>query len=74
MTNSREMANKPLGYYGATDETSAKLDFDGYRPKLSEETKQGIIEAIAKDYPEIKNCSKRDQIAIAEWVVVEGKW
>ncbi|NES64038.1 MAG: hypothetical protein F6K24_01635 [Okeania sp. SIO2D1] len=63
-----------LGYYGASPETSAKLDFDGKQPKLSEQTKQGIIEAISNDYPEIKTCSKRDQIAIAEWVVVEGKW
>ncbi|NES64102.1 MAG: hypothetical protein F6K24_01970 [Okeania sp. SIO2D1] len=74
MPEGREMANKPLGYYGATNETSAELDYDGYKPKLSEETKQGIVEAIANDYPEIKNKSERDKIAIAEWVVNEGKW
>lgn len=63
-----------LGYYGATQETSAKLDFDGKTPKLSEKAKQGIIEAIAIDYPDILSCSKRDRQAIAVWVVNEGRW
>ena len=66
--------SKCLGYYGASPEISTKLDFDGKTPKLSERVKQGIIEAIAIDYPDIKTCSKRDQIAIAEWVVVEADW
>ncbi|NET30243.1 hypothetical protein [Okeania sp. SIO1I7] len=70
----KETSIHGLGYYGASQEINEKLDYDGYRPKLSEQTKQGIIEAISNDYPDIKTCSKRDQIAIAEWVVVEGKW
>ncbi len=70
----KETSIHGLGYYGASEKTSRELDYDGYKPKLSDETKQGIIDAIANDYPEIKNKSERDKIAIAEWVVVEGKW
>ena len=32
-----------LGFYGAGDEISRKLDFDGHSPNLSEQTKQKII-------------------------------
>ena len=35
-----------LGYYGASNETSAELDYDGHPPKMSEITKQQIVEAI----------------------------
>ena len=34
-----------LGFYGAGDEISRKLDFDGHSPNLSEQTKQKIIQA-----------------------------
>lgn len=61
-----------LGYYGASDETNRKLDFEGTPPKLSPETKQKIQEAIAQDYPEIKNVSDRDKKAIIKWVINEG--
>ncbi|MDE5087774.1 MAG: hypothetical protein O4805_11765 [Trichodesmium sp. St16_bin2-tuft] len=60
-----------LGYYGASNETSAELDYDGHPPKMSETTKQQIVEAIANDYPEIKNMSDRDQKAVVKWVVNE---
>ena len=39
-----------LGYYGASNETSSELDYDGHPPKMSETTKQQIVEAIANDY------------------------
>ncbi|MDJ0554351.1 MAG: hypothetical protein QNJ68_07930 [Microcoleaceae cyanobacterium MO_207.B10] len=60
-----------LGYYGASDETNRNLDYEGNPPKLSESAKQKIHEAIAEDYPQIKNCSDRDKKAITKWVVNE---
>jgi hypothetical protein len=60
-----------LGYYGASNETSAELDYDGHPPKMSEITKQQIVQAIANDYPGIKNMSDRDQKAVVKWVVNE---
>jgi len=29
-----------LGYYGASNETSAELDYDGHPPRMSETTRQ----------------------------------
>lgn len=63
---------KCLGYYGASDETNRKLDYEGHPPKLSEETKEKIVAAIAEDYPDIKNCSDSDKKAITQWVVNEN--
>lgn len=60
-----------LGYYGATDAIARKLDFDGRTPKLSERAKQGIIEALAIDYPDILSCSQRNQKALLRWVINE---
>ena len=47
------------------------LDHEGHPPKMSETTKQQIVEAIANDYPGIKNMSDRDQKAVVKWVVNE---
>ena len=63
--------SRGLGYYGASNETSAELDYNGHPPKMSEITKQKIVEAIANEYPEIKNMSDRDQKAVVKWVVNE---
>ena len=60
-----------LGYYGASNETSAELDYDGHPPRMSETTRQQIVEAIANDYPEIKNMGDRDQKAVVKLVVNE---
>ena len=38
---------------------------------MSETTRQQIVEAIANDYPEIKNMGDRDQKAVVKWVVNE---
>ena len=60
-----------LGYYGASNETSAELDYDGHPPKMSETTKQQIVEAIANDYPGIKNMSDRGQqylTDVSSWI------
>lgn len=64
---------KGLGYYGASDETNRKLDYDGILPRFSDSTKQKIVEAISEDYPEIKNCNDRDKKAIIKWVINEGQ-
>ena len=63
---------KCLGYYGASDAINEKLDYDGRPPKLSEETKEKIVAAIAEDYPDIKNCSDGDKKAITQWVINEN--
>ena len=63
--------SRGLGYYGASNETSAELDYNGHPPKMSEITKQKIVEAIASEYPQIKNMSDRDQKAVVKWVVNE---
>ena len=60
-----------LGYYGASDEINHQLDYDGQPPKMSEITKQQIVNAIANDYPQIKNMSERDQKATMRWVINE---
>ena len=64
--------SKGLGYYGASDETNRKLDYEGNPPTISESTKEKIVDAIANDYPHIKNCSDRDKKAIAKWIVNES--
>lgn len=61
-----------LGYYGASDKVNRELDYDGHPPKLSETTKQQIVEAIANEYPQIKEMSNRDQKAVVKWVVNEN--
>lgn len=38
---------------------------------MSETTKQQIVEAIANDYPEVKDMSERDKKATMRWVVNE---
>ena len=38
-----------LGFYGAGDEISRKLDFEGHSPNLSEQTKQKIIQAVSSE-------------------------
>ena len=63
-----------LGFYGASDEISRKLDFYGHSPNLSNQTKQRIIQAVSGEYPDILNCSGRDQLAICKWVVNESLW
>ena len=63
-----------LGFYGASDEISRKLDFYGHSPNLSNQTKQRIIQAVSSEYPDILNCSRRDQLAICKWVVNESLW
>ncbi len=60
-----------LGYYGASDETNKKLDYEGKPPKMSPTTKQKIHEAIAEDYPEVKDMSEGDKKATMRWVVNE---
>lgn len=60
-----------LGYYDASDEINRQLDYDGNPPKMSETTKQQIVDAISNDYPQIKNMSERDQKATMRWVVNE---
>lgn len=52
---------KCLGYYGASDKTNRELDYDGYPPEASEDTKKGIYEAIEKSYPQVKDMSERDK-------------
>ncbi|MEM9272360.1 MAG: hypothetical protein AAGA80_05275 [Cyanobacteria bacterium P01_F01_bin.143] len=60
-----------LGYYGASDKVNHDLDYEGHPPQMSETTKQQIVEAIANDYPDIKNMSERDKKATMRWVVNE---
>ena len=63
-----------LGFYGAGDEISRKLDFEGHSPNLSEQTKQKIIQALSSEYPDILNCTGRDQLASCKWVINESQW
>ncbi len=52
---------KCLGYYGASYKTNRELDYDGYPPEVSQETKDGIYQAIEKSYPQVKNMSECDK-------------
>ena len=40
--------------------------------KQIQEVKEGIYQAIEKLYPQIKNMSERDKIAVAKWVINES--
>ncbi len=62
---------KCLGYYGASDKTNQELDYDGRPPEVSQETKDGIYQAIEKSYPQVKDMNERDKKAVAKWVINE---
>ena len=63
---------KCLGYYGASDKVNNELDYHGRPPVVSEETKDGIYQAIEKSYPQVKDMSERDKRAVAQWVINES--
>ncbi len=64
--------SKCLGYYGASDKVNRELDYDGYPPEVSQDTKEGIYQAIEKSYPQVKDMSERDKKAVAKWVINES--
>ncbi len=66
------LANKCLGYYGASEKVHSKLDCDGYPPEVSQETKEGIYQAIEKSYPQVKDMTEADKKAVSKWVINEG--
>ena len=72
MTEGKILADKCLGYYGASDQVSYELDYDGYPPEVSQETKEGIYQAIEQSYPQVKDMSEADKKAVAKWVINEG--
>ncbi|NEQ37021.1 MAG: hypothetical protein F6K40_12350 [Okeania sp. SIO3I5] len=72
MIEKKILADKCLGYYGASQEVNSELDYDGYPPVVSEETKEGIYQAIEKSYPQIKGMSEPDKKAVARWVINES--
>ena len=72
MPEGKRLADKCLGYYGASQKVHSELDYDGYPPFVSSETKEGIYQAIEKSYPQIKDMSERDKKAVAQWVINES--
>ena len=61
-----------LGYYGSSDETNHNLNYDGTPPKVTDDQRKAIEEAVAAVIPEIKNLEKRDRRAVVLWVINEG--
>jgi hypothetical protein len=72
MSEGKILSDKSLGYYGASDKTSRELDPDGYPPEVSQETKEGIYQAIEKSYPQVKDMTETDKKAVAQWVINES--
>lgn len=72
MSEGKLKSNKCLGYYGASDKISEELDYDGYPPEVSQETKEGIYQAIEKSYPQVKDMTETDKKAVSQWVINEG--
>ncbi len=68
----KRLADKPLAYYGASEEVHSTLDYNGYPPEVSQETKQGIYKAIENSYPQVKYMSESDKKAMAKWIINEG--
>ena len=63
---------KCLGYYGASEKVHSELDDRGHPPVVSQETKEGIYQAIEKSYPQVKNMSEADKKAVARWLINES--
>ena len=61
-----------LGYYGASDKVNHDLNYDGAPPKVTDDQRKAIEEAVAAVIPEIKNLDKRDRRAVVRWVINEG--
>ncbi len=64
--------SKCLGYYGVSDKVNRELDYDGYPPEVSQETKEGIYQAIEKSYPQVKDMIERDKKTVAKWIINES--